>query len=78
MGLLNHIHLRLDGLETCILTMKELRKYLIAKEDACAFPCFNFRPHNKYQEEISYIDTFLDYLIVQEKHYRKLQKSSTD
>ena len=78
MGLLNHVHLRLDALETCLLTMNELQKYLLAKENACSFPCFNFQPHNKYDEEISYIDTFLDYLIAQEKHYRKLQKLSQD
>jgi hypothetical protein len=77
MGLLNHVNLRLDALETCLLTMNELRKYLILKEEKCC-TCFYFRPHNKYDEEISYIDTFLDYLYAQEKHYRKLQKSSQD
>jgi hypothetical protein len=62
---------RLDALETCLLTMNELRQYLRKAENYC----FPFCCNNKYEEELKYIDDFLEHLFAQEKHYRGLQEA---
>jgi hypothetical protein len=75
---LDYINDRLDALETCLLTMTELRGYLKKAQNNC-FSHFHFHfPHFKhcrYANEIKYIDSFLDYLFVQEKYYRTLKAS---
>jgi hypothetical protein len=51
--------------------MNELRQYLRKAENYC----FPFCCNNKYEEELKYIDDFLEHLFAQEKHYRGLQEA---
>jgi len=65
---------RLDALETCLLTMTELRGYLRkAENNCCNMLSVNFLEYNSYKEEIEQIDSFLTYLFAQEEHYRKIR-----
>ena len=72
---LEQINKRLDAIETCLLTMTELRGYLRKAEHTCfhLLPCFNFPKVYVYTEELKYIDSFLKYLFDQEKYYRTLK-----
>lgn len=66
---LKRVNDRLDALETCLLTMTALREHLRKEETklCSCLPIFD----NKYEEEIIYIDSFLNYLFAQEEKFRK-------
>jgi hypothetical protein len=67
---LKRLNDRLNALETCLLTMTELRGYLRkAEQHRCYFLCICLT-HNKYNEEISQIDSFLTYLFAEEERIR--------
>ena len=67
---------RLDALETCLLTMTELRGYLRKAENNRFSLCgLNLYDKNSFTKEIRHIDIFLTYLFEQEKHYRTQQQS---
>ena len=68
MNQLKRLNIRLDALETCMLTLTELRLYLKKAEfDSC----FHFMPSQSFSQEIEIIDTFLAYVFEEEEKYRQ-------
>lgn len=70
---LKKLNNRLDALETCLLTMTDLRLYLCKAESKYGLFRYLREDFNEYNEERRHIDTFLDYLFAQEEHYRNLR-----
>ena len=70
---LKKLNNRLDALETCLLTMTNLRLYLCKAESKFGLFRYYRSDFNEYNEERRHIDTFLDYLFAQEEHYRNLR-----
>ena len=70
---LRRLNDRLDALETCLLTMTDLRLHLC--KDEIKYGLFGYcrSDWNEYKEERRHIDTFLEYLFAQEEYHRNLR-----
>ena len=70
---LRRLNDRLDALETCLLTMTDLRLHLC--KDKIKYGLFGYcrSDWNEYKEERRHIDTFLEYLFAQEEYHRNLR-----
>jgi hypothetical protein len=75
---LKKLNNRLDALETCLLTMTDLRLYLCKAESKYGLFRYLREDYNEYKEERRHIDTFLDYLFAQEEHHRKLRNEELE
>ena len=71
MNQLKRLNIRLDVLETCMLTLTELRLYLKKAEfDSC----FHLMLSQSFSQEIEIIDTFLAYVFEEEEKYRQTKQ----
>ena len=73
MNQLKRLNIRLDALETCMLTLTDLRLYLRKAELESCLKIINF-PTQTFSTEIEYIDKFLSYIFEEEERYRQTKQ----